>query len=391
MKQPASTDELPVAGNETAVQAGAGGLGAKADAPPLPQQQDPEPPPPPPPPTFPATMESSGSGPKVRTRGWLPDDAREAKDGKDAADGGPRRPVIPCADCSMTFTNMVQLKRHKQSGACTESNMVAATPSSIMLPPFVYNFEADGVTAPIDTLALATLAVDGIHHSAGGLGSLGVFFLKLSGAGNNGVIVLKQGARQSAGEFFCSLLYRGVGVPTPTMRVLSNQQLKVVAGSVGACPCTSPGAADKLQYHTGNGAVLMEYSPGCTLKHPSVPPALGDAVSAGPILRGFGSVIAVDVMINNFDRAPFVWSHEGNANNIIIRIDGAESRVVAIDQYSTAITNPDGLEAYLTKVRESTAEALAGNTSGEYITRYGRMHLHVCLWESACVGGSQTA
>lgn len=282
----------------------------------------------------------------------------------------PRRKIIPCMDCSETFSNMVQLKRHKTSGACKETKTAPQPASSLMLPPFVYDFEALGESVPLKSITLETLAVDGVHHSPGGLGSLGVFFLKLSGEGNNGVVVLKEGARQSAGDYFCSLLYPVLGVATPAMRVLSKAEFKVVTDRLAPCPCTSPGAADKLQYLKQNGAVLMEYAKGVTLKHPTVPAALADPVAGAAILRAFGSVIAVDVLINNFDRAPFVWSHQGNANNILIHVDGAESSVVAIDQYCTAIQNPEGLEVYLAKVKLSAKEALHGQADGELITRW---------------------
>ena len=80
------------------------------------------------------------------------------------------------------------------------------------------------------------------------------------------------------------------------------------------------------------------------------------------------------MLVNNFDRTPLVWSHEGNANNVILRrgADGVTA-FVAIDQAPTAIVVQGGDDelaaAYVGRVREALGEAVAGQASGPYVTK----------------------
>lgn len=166
----------------------------------------------------------------------------------------------------------------------------------------------------------------------GGLGSLGVFLLNLKD--NAGVITLKQGAASSAAEFFASLLYAKLGIATPAMRVLDKSELAKVVEQLGDVAFTSPGAGDHLQSGGGQrGGVLMDFSPGVTLKHPQVAEMFTDKGTSKSILTQLGRIVAVDMFINNFDRTPCVWAHEGNANNVMFSSDNLGAvTVMAIDQ-----------------------------------------------------------
>lgn len=110
-------------------------------------------------------------------------------------------------------------------------------------------------------------------------------------------------------------------------------------------------------------------------------------------------MIAVDVLLNNFDRSPLVWDHQGNANNFMFMRQPDGFCLVAIDNTTQAITNPDGMsfsrgaarlsyillvqmwlqhpssgmEAYLKKVRAAVAEAVKEKGNGPSITK-------VCSW-----------
>ena len=59
-------------------------------------------------------------------------------------------------------------------------------------------------------------------------------------------------------------------------------------------------------------------------------------------MQQLGSMMAVDMLVNNFDRSPLIWSHQGNANNFMFSQTPEGPVVVAIDNTTQAITHPDG-------------------------------------------------
>lgn len=139
-------------------------------------------------------------------------------------------------------------------------------------------------------------------------------------------------------------------------------------------PYTEEGAGDVLQLPRTQsaGGVLMEFLPGFTLKDPQVQGLLApDAPSAPALLRSLGSMIGLDMLINNFDRSPYVWSHNGNANNLIFHKDAASGtpELCAIDQGVSPILDADGCETYLGQVREALAEARVGSATGPHIAK----------------------
>jgi len=78
------------------------------------------------------------------------------------------------------------------------------------------------------------------------------------------------------------------------------------------------------------------------------------SVAAQNAWRELGRLMAFDVIINNFDRIPLVWSNEGNLANIMLSgsMDETSSlTVVGIDQKVSPILHQAGLAAYLDKVR----------------------------------------
>ncbi len=87
---------------------------------------------------------------------------------------------------------------------------------------------------------------------------------------------MKQGSLGSASDHFATHLFKQLSVKTPSVRILSKQEFKDVTKAIAMVPCTEPGAADNLQDQRAQsgGAILMEFSPGCTLKDPRVAEAL---------------------------------------------------------------------------------------------------------------------
>ena len=56
-------------------------------------------------------------------------------------------------------------------------------------------------------------------------------------------------------------------------------------------------------------------------------------------LEELGSLLALDILINNHDRVPTVWTNAGNCGNLIMSHEGKgeSSQVLAIDQVITAL------------------------------------------------------
>jgi hypothetical protein len=58
-------------------------------------------------------------------------------------------------------------------------------------------------------------------------------------------------------------------------------------------------------------------------------------------------ILALDVIINNFDRLPLIWDNEGNLENLLLDREG---RLWGIDQAATAVRAGPNRAEYLTKV-----------------------------------------
>ena len=66
------------------------------------------------------------------------------------------------------------------------------------------------------------------------------------------------------------------------------------------------------------------HHPRTTLAPPAYHPRTRHTGKSKSLLTQFGNLIAVDMLVNNFDRSPAIWTHEGNANNILIELVGDE-------------------------------------------------------------------
>lgn len=272
---------------------------------------------------------------------------------------------FPCVVCGKEYPNTFQMNKCARSGTCKPLHEEKEV-SSANRPKYEFPFE-NAKSSSIEKYQWEKHGIDGAHHSMGGLGSLGVFLLNLKN--DAGVIVMKQGAISSAAECFCSLLYRDLKLAAPAIRVLNEVEYKKIVAQLGDVSFTTPGAGDHLQSRAGQrGAMLMEFGAGVTLKHPSIKDILGNADKAKQLLQGFGKLIAVDMLVNNFDRSPAIWTHEGNANNILIQDTGGEVIVTAIDQAITPIVNEqygdDRIGVYVDNVTKMCEEAVDRNIDG---------------------------
>eukprot|EP00927_Polykrikos_kofoidii_P029297 TRINITY_DN25353_c1_g1_i1.p1 TRINITY_DN25353_c1_g1~~TRINITY_DN25353_c1_g1_i1.p1 ORF type:complete len:619 (-),score=116.85 TRINITY_DN25353_c1_g1_i1:249-1841(-) len=113
---------------------------------------------------------------------------------------------------------------------------------------------------------------------------------------------------------------------------------------------------------TGCPLMIMEFLEGTSLKGRAASERL-DACDEG-FLRSLGGFLAMDSVLNNWDRLPGLrtWPHKGNLDNVFITISG---EVVAIDQAVQLLCEPQvrvdyyqALRAFVNEVMQ--ADGLAG-------------------------------
>lgn len=97
-------------------------------------------------------------------------------------------------------------------------------------------------------------------------GSLGVYFLNLND--ERGVLVFKEGTRETPADVFCGQLFHAAGVSCPQMAVLSKADHSNLLSSLKDTLFSTQGGGDHLQGDRARGAggVVMEFQPGFTLK-----------------------------------------------------------------------------------------------------------------------------
>ena len=210
------------------------------------------------------------------------------------------------------------------------------------------------------------LPVVGVHHSQGGVGSKGTYFLCV--APEDEVAVLKEAPLDFATEVMGAALCRRAGaLRAPRYRRLSRAEFGALTERLRDAPVTVAGTCGALHESRaqGAGAALMELMSGVPLPEVGAGLAQTDA-----FLRDLGAVIAVDMLINNFDRTPLVWTHRGNASNLLVDEAGCS----AIDQAVTPILDAANEAKYVAKIRECLAEARAAaatttGTAGPFAKR----------------------
>jgi len=77
------------------------------------------------------------------------------------------------------------------------------------------------------------------------------------------------------------------------------------------------------------------------------------------VLHQLGSLIALDCVLNNVDRAPAIWHNDGNLSNVMVTVEG----VVGIDQQVNAISDASGKERYLKSLADFCGESAQGSTT----------------------------
>ncbi|EGD73588.1 hypothetical protein PTSG_05298 [Salpingoeca rosetta] len=261
-------------------------------------------------------------------------------------------PSFPCDECKETFSNTVLLKRHKLSGQC-KGHIKALEEEKARRNRPLYNFDFfnDGKPAPLDVKLLRHPGVAGVHHSAGGLGVLPLH-------------AHERACSSCKPLTSSSLLWHMIMSRTLSAIVIFLNHTPVERRRVQSAMTLAPrpGAFMFPLYH-GDGSGTRSYT--LTLLSCGAQNIVRRSGEHGAaVLKSLGAVIAMDVLLNNFDRTPFVWSHEGNANNIMFARDSPTA--FAIDNTSAAITDDEGREAYCSKVTTAVKEAI-NQTNGPHI------------------------
>ena len=218
--------------------------------------------------------------------------------------------------------------------------------------------EWGGVVADIAAGRLPSRVV-AQHHAQGGVGSKGSYVLALhagppaAAAVAVAVVVVKEAhAPAAAADAFASAVCRGVGLRAPRTTRLSSSEWDQLVEKLRTTAVTIPGTCGALHDSRAkdSGAVAMEFVPGVQL-----PEALPTLLTTDKTLKDMGAAIAVDMALNNFDRFPLVWTHRGNASNLMVAEDGCS----LIDQTATVITDAALEQKYFERIKAFLAEAKA--------------------------------
>ena len=168
-------------------------------------------------------------------------------------------------------------------------------------------------------------------------GSGGVVFVKMP----KGVAVLKSGT-SLANEFFGAWVAEAVGVRAPKHRLLShtNGEYEAVVAAVKRTASLETRIAMSRILQRANLAVL-QFVRGKSLFEVSKLPS--DAAS----VRQIGGIVALDIILNNFDRLPLIWSNLGNGDNVLVDKSGG---VIALDNRVVVPTARGARDGHIAKI-----------------------------------------
>eukprot|EP00401_Gymnodinium_catenatum_P063170 CAMPEP_0117475494 /NCGR_PEP_ID=MMETSP0784-20121206/9825_1 /TAXON_ID=39447 /ORGANISM="" /LENGTH=628 /DNA_ID=CAMNT_0005269745 /DNA_START=1 /DNA_END=1888 /DNA_ORIENTATION=+ len=263
---------------------------------------------------------------------------------------------VPAAWKPVTRASLVKLPKWKQQLLLKCLGQV---------PPFKYVFP-HGEVRPCDVLEeLPWESCVGVQRSAAG--SEGVLFVELPGK----VAVCVKAPNKVAGEYFGSVLCQSLGIRCPQMRIIrtDSDEGKLIITSLSNFDSKRPPEEQTVAKMLKRRPALLvvEYLQATELADMIACPATeqwssrvfglpsGQLSDHGrSVLRTFGSLIAFDMLINNYDRLPCVWTNAGNPGNVMF--GSASGEVISIDNMVSCM--PAGSEElsakYLERLRFTT-------------------------------------
>jgi hypothetical protein len=71
------------------------------------------------------------------------------------------------------------------------------------------------------------------------------------------------------------------------------------------------------------------------------------ALADGEHVRQLGAILALDVLVNNVDRLPLIWDHQGNAGNVMLN---ERNQPISIDGQIVGLSAASGRAEYMARV-----------------------------------------
>lgn len=160
--------------------------------------------------------------------------------------------------------------------------------------------------------------------------------VECSGNGLGGVIkcgfrdgracVLK-GCSDIVPEYFTYILFDRLKISVPKMRVVqfSEEEFDTIMRKLNSKTYHDPYLKSRFQRSLDRPFILViEYLPAYAIG--DLGPARAKSLFQDDLMKGYeylrniGEIIAADLFINNCDRIPIIWNHDGNPNNLLISI-----------------------------------------------------------------------
>eukprot|EP00928_Gymnodinium_smaydae_P003277 TRINITY_DN11178_c1_g2_i1.p1 TRINITY_DN11178_c1_g2~~TRINITY_DN11178_c1_g2_i1.p1 ORF type:complete len:628 (-),score=153.59 TRINITY_DN11178_c1_g2_i1:57-1895(-) len=232
-------------------------------------------------------------------------------------------------------------------------------------PPFRYDFPHGEVTPVADISSIDWSSCVGVQRSD--TGSEGIVFVELKG---QRAVCVKCPSKIVA-EMYGTLLCQKLAIRCPAMRILerNSEEGQQIVRALVAADSKRPEAARKVETMLRYPLLLViEYLQATELAD-LIPPAsaewasdsfgLPSDMSSGQLsevgkstLRFFGSLIAFDMIINNFDRLPCMWANGGNPGNVLFAKKNNDP--VSIDNMVNCIyeENTEAIGVFVRHVRQ---------------------------------------
>jgi len=190
--------------------------------------------------------------------------------------------------------------------------------------------------------------------------------MKWCHGGSGGVFVVKfpvgaicvRGSNWNPGELFAQRLSTALGVRTALQRVVhpeDNESKAIRCAVQSAKPDTEDSRLRLGLIFKAESLTVLQYVDGIVMMGMPAHEHLKQLSTGSPLWYQIGRLTGFDMLINNFDRFPLVWSHCGNLGNVMIH--SSLGAVTGIDQSVQVITHPTGFANYLSRVRQAVAEA----------------------------------
>jgi hypothetical protein len=217
------------------------------------------------------------------------------------------------------------------------------------------------------------------QYIAGGLGSSGICVVDIE---DSGVLVVKEakavwadllassiGRRLASHPKFCTggnnpcWIMPGVrslswGTPQFNALIDSLEKLEFIR--------TEGTGSDLPKIHrmkNTNDLLIMKYIVGTGIFELSDDPTEAAQIFSPKVLRSIGKSLVFDMLINNWDRIPAIWSNEGNGSNLMFSLAKGENasgkviNVVLIDQAVMVIKGEDQVQDYFDSISDFVARA----------------------------------